>query len=39
VTDDSITKSAVHQLFNTTELVELLLLDDNIPMNQLFVLQ
>jgi hypothetical protein len=31
--------SAVHQVFNTTELVEMILLDDNLPMEQLFVLQ
>jgi hypothetical protein len=33
------TNSAVHRVFNTTELIELVLLDDNIRMDQLFVLQ
>jgi hypothetical protein len=34
-----ITNSAVHRVINTTGLIELILLDDNIRMYQLFVLQ
>jgi hypothetical protein len=34
-----VTNSAVHRVINTTELIELILLDDNIRMDQLFVLQ
>jgi hypothetical protein len=34
-----VTNSAVHRVINTTELIELILLDDNIRMDQLFALQ
>jgi hypothetical protein len=34
-----VTNSMVHRVINTTELIELILLDDNIRMDQLFVLQ
>ncbi|GAB7322632.1 hypothetical protein MBLNU13_g03541t1 [Cladosporium sp. NU13] len=37
--DSSEATSAVHRVFNTTELVEMILLDENLRMEQLFVLQ